>query len=69
MDTGRTEYSKPVEGDRGNYKWSARFDMTSGRYLGITQYEGDAVKDRVLLSPAQVDELVKFVATRRVKRR
>jgi hypothetical protein len=60
MDRTRTRYSEKIKGDRGNFGWLARFDMTGG-HLGITQFEGDAVNDRVLLSPAQVQELLDFV--------
>lgn len=66
-DKGRTLYSERVRGDRGNYGWTVRFDM-SGGYLGITQMEGDAVTDRVLLSPAQVRELLDFVGGKKLKR-
>ena len=60
MPAGRTTYSKRFDGDRGNFKWPARYDLTD-RYLGITQFEGDQVKDRVLLSPDQVKELIDFI--------
>jgi hypothetical protein len=56
---GRTYYSDKVKGARGNYNWLARYDLTDG-YLGISQIEGDKVKDRVLLSPKQVKELIEF---------
>lgn len=56
---GRTIYSDQIAGARGNYNWPVRFDSTDG-HLGITQTEGDKVKDRVLLSPKQVQELIKF---------
>lgn len=55
-----TVYSAEIKGDRGNYKWPVRFDMTDGRYLGITQTENGVIKDRVLLSPAQVYGLLEF---------
>lgn len=61
MAKGDTEYSEKVPGTRGNYEWPVRFEVTDG-YLGIAQYEGDKVKDKVLLSPAQVRKLVAFVA-------
>jgi hypothetical protein len=62
MGADVTKYSELIKGDRGNYGLGARFDFTQPRgYLGITQLEGDKVKDRVLLSPAQVAELVDFV--------
>lgn len=66
-DRTRTRYSEKVKGDRGNFNWLARFDL-SGGYLGITQFEGDAVTDRVLLSPAQVQQLVDFVSKKKIGR-
>jgi hypothetical protein len=64
MARGDTTYSDEVPGARGNYGWPATFDLTDG-YLGITQFEGDTVKDRVLLSPRQVAALVAFVSKRK----
>lgn len=61
MPRAETVYSEYITGERGNYQWSARFDMTGGRFLGITQSEDGNVKDRVLLSPKQVKELVDFI--------
>ena len=57
-----TEYSQPVSGNPANYELTARFDMTDG-YLGISQWVGAEIKDveRVLLSPAQVKALLKFL--------
>jgi hypothetical protein len=63
---GRTTYSEKIKGSPRNYGWAVRFDLTDG-YLGITQFEGEAVKDRVLLSPAQVRELVNFTAGKKTK--
>lgn len=63
LDNTRTRYSEKIKGDRRNYDWLARFDMTGG-YLGITQLDGETVTDRVLLSPAQVKELLDFVGKR-----
>lgn len=60
MSADLTTYSGLIKGTRGNYGWSARFDISESGYLGISQFEGDAVKDRVLLSPAQVKELLAF---------
>lgn len=57
---GRTYYSDKIDGERGNYGWPVRYDLTDG-YVGITQTEGDVVKDRVLLSPKQVKELTRFI--------
>lgn len=67
MAKGDTTYSERIRGARGNYNWQARFDLTDS-YLGITQFDGEAVKDRVLLSPAQVKELVNFVAGKKAAR-
>ena len=59
-------YSSEIAGDEGNYGWVVKFDKggkpgaTKG-YVGITQCENGKVKDRVLLSPGQVEELAKFL--------
>lgn len=66
-NTGRTTYSEKIKGTPANYGWQVRFDDTDG-YLGITQYEGEVVKDRVLLSPAQAKELVNFVSGKKAAR-
>jgi hypothetical protein len=66
-DHGRTRYSDKIKGSRGNFDLLARFDLTNG-HLGITQFEGDAVKDRVLLSPAQVQELLNFISSKKTNR-
>ena len=55
-----TYYSPDIQGDEGNYNQSVRFDKTGG-YVGISQYETDILKDRVLLTPKQVEALIKFV--------
>lgn len=55
-----TKYSDTIEGDSGNYKWGVRFDFTGG-YVGITQYADKDVKDRILLSPTQVEEMAAFI--------
>ena len=60
MVRGTTYYSEQINGSRGNYNWPVRYDFTDG-YLGISQTEDGKVKDRVLLSPAQVKELMEFV--------
>lgn len=58
---GRTYYSDEIPGARGNYSLSVTYDVTDG-YVGITQKDEDgAVKDRVLLSPKQVQELTRFL--------
>ena len=55
-----TAYSNTIDGERGNYNWRARFDWTNG-FVGIDQFEGKHVNDRVLLSPMQAREFVRFV--------
>ena len=57
---GRTYYSDKIAGARGNHKWPVAYDITDG-YVGISQVEDGRVKDRVLLSPKQVRELVAFI--------
>lgn len=66
-NTGRTTYSEKIKGAPGNYNWQVRFDDTDG-FLGITQFDGEVVKDRVLLSPAQVMELLSFVRGKKAAR-
>lgn len=63
----KTTYSEKIKGNHGNYGWDVRFDLT-GEYLGITQFDSETVKDRVLLSPAQVRELVSFVSSKKTAR-
>jgi hypothetical protein len=69
-----TFYSDLVPGERGNYRWPARFDVSDG-YLGINSYYGPeettegALKDRVLLSPKQVRALIEFYAAHAPKPR
>ncbi len=60
MGADDTKYSDKIDGDRGNYGWPVRFDKTGRGYLGITQFDGETVKDRVLLSPKQVKALITF---------
>lgn len=64
---GITRYSERIKGNRGNFNWPVRFDLTDG-YLGITQMEGESVNDRVLLSPTQVQELLDFVSKTKTSR-
>ncbi|KKL04119.1 hypothetical protein LCGC14_2619270 [marine sediment metagenome] len=64
-----TTYSSKIPGDKGNYDWECSFDKTGKGgsvrgYLGITTFEGGTIKDRILLSPDQVQELAKFIKTR-----
>jgi hypothetical protein len=53
-----TTYSETHSGDKRNYYWSVRFDETGG-YVGIQQ-TGDE-NTRVILSPKQVEEFLKFL--------
>jgi len=64
MAKGRIYYSDKIDGDEGNYRWAVTYDRSDG-YIGITQTEDGNVKDRVLLSPAQVKKLTEFIAQRR----
>jgi hypothetical protein len=57
---GQTYYSERIKGERRNYNWPVRFDLTDG-LLGITQLGDETVRDRVLLSPKQVQEMLKFL--------
>jgi hypothetical protein len=61
MDKAETKYSDMIPGDSRNYEWAVRFDIHA-RYLGITQFEGASVKERVLLSPDQVAALMRFLS-------
>ncbi len=63
-------YSNTIPGAHRNWNWPTRFDLTGGKIrgcLGITQWnqDGTRVNDRVLLSPAQVKELIEFVGASR----
>lgn len=64
---GRTYYSERINGARGNHNLQVRFDISDG-HLGITQFEGETVTDRVLLSPAQVQALLDFVGKKKPAR-
>ena len=68
MRKGITNYSERIKGSPRNYNWSVRFDLTDG-CLGISQIEGDEVKDRVLLSPTQVRGLIDFVVGKKSDKR
>jgi hypothetical protein len=61
IDEDRICYSKNILGNWRNYKWSVRFDITTDGFLGITQFDGPILKDRVLMTPAQVQKLLKFL--------
>lgn len=52
-----------VDGDRGNYGLRVRFDKTLPGYVGVTQEVsvGSLLVQRVLLSPAQVRALLRFL--------
>jgi len=63
MPKGITRYSQCIKGTARNYNWSVSFDDTDG-YVGINQLEGERVKDRILLSPAQVKAMTKFVQSK-----
>lgn len=63
-----THYSDKIEGTTENYDWSVRFNDTDG-CVGITQFEGNTVKDSVLLSKLQVRELIAFVKRHSSKRK
>ena len=58
---GEIEYSDKVKGDARNFDQAVKFDKQEG-YIGITQYDGDSVRDRVLLSPKQFEALKRFTA-------
>ncbi len=61
-ETGITTFSKKVPGRKENFNWDVSFDETDN-FIGISQYEkgNEGWNQRVLLSPRQVDELIKFV--------
>lgn len=65
-----TTYSEKIPGAHRNWNWPVRFDSSGGKVrgcLGITQWNGedDRIIDRVLLSPAQVRELIEFLGASR----
>ena len=63
----RIRHSEEFRGDSGNYMLTVRFDLTDG-YLGIDQRDPADPKrgtDRILLSPAQVKALKRFVGGRK----
>jgi hypothetical protein len=65
MANGKTRWSEQVPGDVGNYDWPAQFAVTDG-YVNVYQKKPDGSgTESVLLSPAQVRELVKFLRVRR----
>jgi hypothetical protein len=74
LETDITTYSEKIPGDKRNYEWAVRFDNTGPAdyahepgYIGITQFdEGGAAKERVLLSPKQMQALIEFA--RKIRR-
>jgi len=65
IDKDRADYSDTFNGERGNYHWPVRFDMSGTGYLGVTQFTANgSPKERVLLSPRQVKALLAFVRER-----
>lgn len=34
----KTYYSDVIKGDKGNYNWGVKYDISMGGYLGITQH-------------------------------
>jgi hypothetical protein len=63
---GITAYGVKIEGIPQNYSWAVSFDITDG-LVGISQCQGEAGTDRVLLSPTQVEELIAFVRRHRTR--
>jgi hypothetical protein len=55
-------YSTKIPGNHRNHGWAVRFDY-SDKYVGIDQYVEGGI-DRVLLTPAQAQELVNFIANK-----
>ena len=71
MKEDEIKYTDKLKGDKGNYGWVARFDLSNG-YLGITEWLDDNKIERILLCPAQVEALQEFLraniaCTRRAK--
>lgn len=65
---GVTRYSQPIRGTRAVHGLTTRLDWTDG-ILGISQWEGDAITevDRVLLSKAQVEAMLRFIDEQKKK--
>lgn len=55
--TKATRYSDRFEGDAGNGRLDAAYDLSGNGYLGISQTDGE----RVLLTPDQVKRLLAFL--------
>ena len=64
---GTTSYSAEFKGTERNYHMTARFDLSDG-YVGISQRDSDGRLERVLLSPSQVRELIRFVSVKHATR-
>jgi hypothetical protein len=62
MRADETKYSQKIAGAKGNYDWSVRFDKTGDGFVGISQFDGERIKDRILLSPQQMRALAAFAA-------
>lgn len=60
LSADEARYSEKIPGEAGNYDWPARFDISGCGFLGISQNN-----ERVLLSPKQVRELLKFIGASR----
>jgi hypothetical protein len=61
MKEGEFRYSGKIPGNARNHRFAQRFDINYDGYLGIQQFDGAKVADRVLLSPAQVKALLAFL--------
>lgn len=61
MRKDETVYSDMIEGDKTNHEMPVRFDLSGCGYVRVVQYDGEMVKDVVLMTPKQFNELVKFV--------
>jgi hypothetical protein len=53
-----TQYGNKIPGDRGNYNWAVRADVTDG-YVRIQQFDDEM--SVVLLTPKQWAAISKFV--------
>ena len=53
-------YSKEIKGTTANFDRSVKFDYDGG-YIGVSQYELGDLIDRILLSPHQAEELIRFI--------
>jgi len=62
-----TDYSGRIAGTPQNHGLAVRFDVTDG-FVGISQFDGKRVADRVLLSPGQMRALFRFLNEARTHR-